>query len=371
MQSKNSTNNRPYGGETAGIVGIIINFILFASKLCVGIMTGAVSITADSINNLSDTGSSFISLISFKIAKKPADREHPFGHARIEYVMSMIVAFIIFSTGFSLMHDSVEKIFQHDDTVFRFLLVPVLVFSVLAKFFLYIFYRYIGNKLNSSVLRASATDSLVDVASTSVILIAMVIYRFTGYDIDAYLGICVSILVMISAIKIIIDSKDSILGAAPDKALINNITSLVGGTADILEVHDILVHNYGGGKTLVSLHVAVDGNKSAFEIHDIIDTIEHRLENELGVECTIHTDPIDPRDMTLKAVTANVAALLREIDPRLTIHDCRIFTDTPKPLLAFDILQPFELTKDISEQVHSKVQAAYPEYNLHITIDKG
>lgn len=369
MQSKQTSTLKQ--GEKAGIVGIIINFILFLSKLCIGIMTGAVSITADSINNLSDTGSSVISLISFKIAQKPADREHPFGHARIEYVMSMIVAFIIFSTGFSLFRDSIEKIIFPQELVFKVVLVPVLVMSILAKLFLCIYYRRMGKKLNSAVLHASSTDSLVDVISTSVILAVMIIYRCTELNLDAYLGICVSVLVLISAVKIIIESKNSILGTAPDSTLVRNITELVGGTADILEVHDIIVHNYGGGKTLASLHVAVDGNKSAFEIHDIVDAIEHRLENELGVECTIHTDPIDPQDKKLKEVTANIAALLREIDPRLTIHDCRIFTDSDKPLLAFDILQPFELTADISETVQQMLHTVYPEYNLHITIDKG
>ena len=282
-------------GTLASVVGIIVNILLAAGKIAVGLLFGAISLAGDGINNLSDAGSQIISFISFKMAAKPADRDHPFGHARIEYVASMIVSFFIMLVGWNLLRESIEKIFNEEqvtDGSNIWLMVGVLAVSILFKLWLVVFNRRIAKKIDSAVMRATAADSLSDAGASAAVLVAMLIFKFTGFDIDGYMGIAVAIVIFIAGVKILNDTKNSILGEAPSEDVVNGIKAIVAEFPDALGIHDMVVHSYGPGKFIANLHIEVDGSKDIFELHDMIDMIEKRLDSELSIRSNIHMDPI-------------------------------------------------------------------------------
>ena len=329
-------------GTLVSVIGIIMNFLLFAGKFAVGSIFGAVSISADAINNLSDAGSQLISLVSFRISAKPADRRHPFGHARIEYVASMAVSFVILVIGFDLLRESAGKIFSHGETGFSWLSVIVLSVSVLVKLWLALINRRVGTKIDSSVMRATAADSLSDVAATGGVLAAQLLLRFTGINADAYLGVVVSLLIMWAGVKILNEQKNLLLGEAPDAELVKSIMEIVDSYSGVLGVHDLIVHNYGPGRSIASLHVEVDGAADIFESHEMVDNIEKRLCDELGISATIHLDPIVTDDSEVGAARRAVQEKMEEIDPRFSIHDFRMVKGRTHTNLIFDIAAPFE-----------------------------
>ena len=362
-------------GTLVSTVGIILNLLLAAGKFTVGLLFGAISIQADAINNLSDAGSQIISLITFKLAAKPADRDHPFGHARIEYVASMIVSFLILLVGWELLSGSVDKIINPSETVFSWLAVAVLGASVLVKLWLCVFNRKIAKKIDSSVMRATAADSLSDAGATFAVLVATLVFKFTGWDPDAYMGILVALLILWAGIKILNDTKNSILGEKPSEETVAQIEAMVEEFRDqgAIGIHDLVVHNYGPGRVMASLHVEVDGDADIYASHDMADLIERRLAVECGIEATVHMDPIAIRDPRVSELRAYAEAIVTEIDDRLRIHDFRIVPGETHTNLIFDIAAPFELSVTNAE-LRSRVADAIHEKNNHlfavITVDR-
>ncbi len=365
---------RAYGSLTS-TVGIILNLLLAAGKFTVGFLFGAIAIQADAVNNLSDAGSQIISLITFKIAAKPADRDHPFGHARIEYVASMIVSFLILLIGYELLSESIGKILHPAaETVFSWLSVIVLGVSVLVKLWLCLFNRKIAKKIDSTVMRATAADSLSDAAATFAVLIATLIFKFTGYDIDGYMGVLVAILIVVAGIKILNDTKNSILGEGPSEETVAVIQSVIAHYDGVLGMHDLMVHNYGPGRVIASLHVEVDGAEDMFKSHDMIDLIERELKEEHHILATVHMDPVVAHDPVVDELRALTIAHVQAIDPSLLIHDFRIVPGDTHTNLIFDIAVPFEVKmtdEDIRRTVAEAIRADDPTRYAVITIDRA
>ncbi len=363
-------------GTLASIVGIIVNIALAAGKIAVGIMFGAISLAGDGINNLSDAGSQIISLISFKMAAKPADRDHPFGHARIEYVASMIVSFFIMLVGWNLFSESLSKILDPEmqtDGSNIWLMVGVLAVSIASKLWLVFFNRKIAKKIDSSVMKATAADSLSDAGASTAVLIAMLIFKFTGFDIDGYMGIAVAVVIFIAGIKILNDTKNSILGEAPNEDVIKGIEAIVAEFPDALGIHDMVVHSYGPNKFVANLHIEVDGSKDIFESHDMIDLIEKRLNSELGILSNIHMDPIVVDDAENDAMKSFVIECVKTVDERLDIHDFRFVKGKTHTNLLFDISVPFEMKRDnaeIVDAIQKCVSEQKPDHFIVVNVDR-
>ncbi len=361
-------------GNLIAIIGIIINILLFTGKFIIGTFTMSVSIRADAINNLSDAGSSIISLVSFKISDKPADREHPFGHARIEYVASMLVSFFIMHVAVGLFAESFNRILHPAETVFSVFSVVILSVSIAAKLWLYIINRRIGLKISSAVMGAAAADSLSDVMATSAVLLSTVVSKLTGYHTDGYIGLLVAVLIFISGLKILNDAKNSILGASPDPNMIRRITEYVKKHDEVLGVHDIVIHNYGPGRCFSSLHVEVDGKKNVFDTHDVIDNIERELTEMYGIHCAVHLDPIVTDNELVRELRDKVISIIREYDVSVTMHDFRMVTGPTHSNLIFDLLVPYEYktpASEIKEEIDKKIKEISKNYYAVITIDKG
>ena len=363
-------------GTLVSILGIILNLLLFVSKFLVGSLSGSVAIVGDAINNLSDAGSQLISLISFRIAVKPADREHPFGHARIEYVASMIVSFLVLLIGADLLKESVSKIFSPERPEGSWLSIAVLLGSILVKLWIGLFNYRIGKKIDSTVMRATAADSLSDVLSTSAVLAATLIpmiFPSVTLNLDAYMGVIVAILILVAGAKILNDTKNAILGKAPSEEIVRRITELVEATPGALGIHDLVVHNYGAGHIIATLHVEVDGKIDVFETHDMIDNIERKLRTEHHIEATIHMDPIVTDDEQINSLREQVSAAVAEIDTRLRIHDFRFVAGNTHTNLIFDIATPFELKLsdgELCRAVAERVARIDASYYTVITIDR-
>lgn len=361
-------------GTLGSVVGIIFNLILAIGKYTVGFLFGAISLMADGINNLSDAGSQIISFISFKMASKPADRDHPFGHARIEYVASMIVSFLVLLIGWNLLSDSVKKIFNPEAaTEFSWLMIIVLGISVIVKLWLCFFNRRLADRIGSSVMKATAADSLSDAIATAAVLVAMLVFRFTGFDADGYMGVVVAIIIFIAGIKILNETKNAILGESADPEVVENVKRIVSEFPDALGIHDMVVHSYGPGQTIVTLHIEVDGEKSVFDSHDMIDMIERRLNSELGIHSNIHMDPIVTNDEEVKRMRAIVKGLVKEIDERLDIHDFRFVRGTTHTNLIFDINAPFEVKMsdaEIKAEISRRIALYNNDYFAVTTVDR-
>ena len=361
-------------GTLSSVVGILLNILLFAGKFLVGTISGSVAIRADAINNLTDAASQIVSLISFRIAAKPADRDHPYGHARIEYVASMIVSFLILIIAYQLLGDSIDKIINPVATEFRWVTVGVLVASILVKLWLGLFNRRIGKKIDSEVLRATMTDSLSDAGATFAVLISTLVYHFTDFDPDAYMGIAVALLIAVAGIRILNDTKNSILGGAPEAEVVEAIHRIVGSYPEAPGIHDMAVPSYGPGTTMASLHVEVDGSADIFDVHDAMDRIEKQLYTEAGIHATIHMDPIVTGDPLVSRVRDQVSALLAGMDERLSMHDFRMVKGTTHSNLIFDVAVPFEIKTDTNElkaAIDAAVKTIDETYCTVITIDRA
>ena len=370
------TSVREKYGTFSSIVGIILNAILAAMKMIVGIISGSLAILADGINNLSDAGSSGVTFISFKIASKPADRDHPFGHARIEYVASLIVSFLIINVGFDLFADSVKGIFNSGDGIdVSGLVILVLAASILMKLWLAGFYASIAKKLGSSVIKAAALDSLSDCISTSAVLISSIVIRYTGFVvIDSVMGLIVSGLIVYAGLNILLENKNSILGEAPVESTIKAIESIVDDYPEIVGIHDMLVHNYGPGHSFASFHAEVNGDDNVFDLHDTIDNIEKRISNELNIQCTIHLDPINLNDETVAELRAIALQGIKNVDENISIHDFRVVTGVTHTNLIFDIVLPFESTLsplDAKREIEGAINGIRNDLFCVITVDRG
>ena len=381
MNTQNTNNNinssvRHKYGIISGIVGIGANLVLSIFKLVIGIITGSVAIMADAMNNLSDAGSAIVSLVSFKLSAKPADRDHPFGHARIEYVASMVVSFLILLVGFEMFSDSLSVIFRFSEAKEPDFSVPafiILGFSILVKLFLSLYYRKIGKKINSSVILASATDSLFDTISTLAVLISSIIIKLTSVVIiDAIVGLLVSVMILVAGIRTLNETKNSILGEAPIKETVDSIMKIVSEYPEIIGTHDLIVHNYGPGHYIATLHAEVDGNGDIYFLHDVIDNVEKRLASELNIICTIHLDPITTEDETVNTLRDLVTETVKKINCEIGMHDFRVVVGATHTNLIFDLEVPFETTtseEDLKEEIEREIQKVNPNYFCVITVD--
>ncbi|MBE6620235.1 MAG: cation transporter [Ruminococcaceae bacterium] len=360
-------------GTLSSIVGIVLNLLLFVGKFLIGTISGSISIRADAINNLTDAASQIVSLISFRIAAKPADRDHPFGHARIEYVASMIVSMLILIIGYQLMRDSIEKLLHPEAIVFRWVTVVVLAISILVKLWLGLFNRRIGKKIDSEVLRATMTDSLSDAGATLAVLVSTLVFHWSGFDPDAYMGIVVALLILIAGIRILNDTKNSILGGAPEPETVETIVRIIESYPEALGIHDMTVHSYGPGTTMASIHVEVDGAANVFDTHDAIDRMEKQLYTDAGIHATIHLDPIETRDPVVTELRERVRDILKDMDERLHMHDFRMVPGSTHSNLIFDVVVPFEMKIDQAElkrQIDDRVREIDPAFCTVITFDR-
>ncbi len=363
-------------GTMVSIVCICCNILLAAGKFLVGMLLGSLAITADAVNNLSDAGSSVISLVSFRIAARPPDRDHPFGHARIEYVASMIVSFLILIVGFELFLSSVEQIrtpTPPDDT-YLWPSIGMLVASILVKLWMYAFARRVGRRIGSAVMQATAADSLNDCISTGAVLLSTALYALFGWDfLDAWFGMLVAGFIFYSGCKILNETKNSILGERPVDETVEAIRRIVGEYPEALGIHDLIVHDYGPGHIIASLHVEVNGAADFYELHDVIDTIERRLNEELQLQCTIHADPIVLGDPEVDRLRAQMAALAEGIYPGIQVHDLRLVRGKTHSNIIFDAAVPYEcpLTEAaVRTRFSEELCRVDPHYCAVITVDR-
>jgi len=363
-------------GTLASITGILLNLILFAGKFTVGTLFGSISIVSDAINSLTDAGSQIISLISFRISARPADREHPFGHARIEYIASLLVSILILFIGAELLRESVAKIFAPEPPEASPVSAAVLALSIAAKLWFALFNKKIDKRIDSAVMRATAADSLSDCLSTgAVLLVTLLLLFFPGItlNLDAYMGAVVSVMIILAGLKILNESKNSILGEAPSDEVVKQITSTVSRYPDALGIHDLTVHNYGPGHIIAALHIEVDGKVDIFKTHDMIDNIERELRNG-GIEATIHMDPIVTDDARVNELRTRTQEAVRTVEPTLDIHDFRFVEGETHSNLIFDVRVPFELKlsdRDLRDRIDNEISRIDPSFFTVITLDRG
>ena len=365
-------------GTVSSIVGIAVNIILATIKMLTGFISGSVAILADGINNLSDAGSSAVTFISFKIASKPADREHPFGHARIEYVASLIVSVLILHIGLDLLVDSGSAILGLSEiaevyiTALTFIILGI---SITMKLWLGAFYMHVSKKIDSSALKAAATDSFMDCISTTAVLVCSIIVRLTNITIiDSIVGLGVSLLIMLAGIKILIETKNSILGESPVESTVKGIEQIVSNYPEILGIHDMMVHNYGPNHFIASFHAEVDGKANIFNLHDAIDNAEKQIGNELGIQCTIHMDPIETDDDTVLELKKIALEAINKLQEQITMHDFRIVIGPTHTNLIFDIVLPFESKlspKEATTKIEEAISGVNKSYFCVITVDRG
>lgn len=348
-------------GLLCGIVGLICNFLLFIFKLSIGVISGSLSIMADSFNNLSDFASSFLSLLGFHMSSKPADAEHPFGHARYEYLSSLAVSALMLSVGFEFALTSVKRIINPESIVFSRASVAVLVMSVLVKLWMSRFYKYAGDKINSTALKASVQDSLNDVVTTLGVLTAIVIEGISGIKIDGIAGLLVAFWILYGSFGILREVISLLLGEAADPQLIKNLSrSIVGFDPRIIGIHDLMVHDYGPGNRFATVHVEIDANENNIEAHELIDDIERMINKDYGIHLLIHYDPIVRDDDEANRARRIIKNYLFVTNPRIKIHDFRLDRHRELPCVVFDMVLPNdmsgkeeELKNDISERLKS------------------
>lgn len=361
-------------GVVSGVVGILCNALLCTAKIAAGLLTGAVSIVADGINNLSDGGSCVVSLLGFKMAGKPADDKHPFGHGRIEYVAGLIVSFIIVLMGVELAKTSLDKIFHPEEISFSWITPAVLGISILVKLWMCFFNRKMGDKIDSAVLRATAMDSLSDVAATSAVLAGFVIGYWARVNLDGYLGVLVALFILYTGVSTAKGTLDLLLGEAPDPEFVKQIQQEVLSYPEIIGVHDLIVHNYGSGHSVVSLHAEVPCDVDILKIHDTIDNAERNLKKKFDCEVVIHMDPIITDDKETNEIHQKLSSIVRLLDSRVTIHDFRMVKGPTHTNLIFDIVVPhqFRLTDDqVVESLRQAVKALDARYEIVVNVDKA
>lgn len=362
-------------GYLGGFTGIVCNVLLSAAKVAVGLMANSIAITADAVNNLSDAASSVITLVGFKITNKPADREHPFGHARIEYISAMVVSFMVILVGFEFLKSSFERIRNPEAIKFDILSFSVLLVSIGVKFWLGSFYKNIGRRIGSKTMEASATDSLSDVITTSVVAFSLLASRWITFPIDGYIGLLVSAFIMYSGISLTKETLNPLLGEAPEPEFITDITSRTLRYEGIIGIHDMIVHNYGPGRCLVSLHAEIPAKIDIMKAHDIIDRAEQEISEELGIHMVIHMDPINTDDKLVQETQRKIMKVITGLHRDITIHDFRIVGGEEHMNLIFDMVVPYEydekMAKDLAREVACTIKTEYDNYNAVINIDRA
>ena len=360
-------------GRVAGAVGIVTNFLLFLMKIIVGTVFHSVSVTADAVNNLTDSGSSVVTLIGFKMASKPADEKHPFGHARIEYLSGVIVSFIVIFLGLQLGMSSIEKILTPEENALTPVALVVLVISILAKLWQCLFYRKVGRMIKSESVEATSKDSRNDVIATSVVLLGAVITMLTGVNLDGYMGAAVALFIVFSGVQLTISTADPLLGQAPEGELVQTITEKMLSYPGIIGMHDLAVHNYGVGRCFASAHCEVDAKNDILVSHDLIDNIERDFSRDLGIHMVIHLDPVIVGDARTDALHCKVQSLITALYPTVTIHDFRVIWGVTHSNIVFDAAVPFAVKDSdavITQKLGAEIQKLDPDYRTVVTIDR-
>ena len=371
-ESDSEEKKRRVYGTLGAVVGIFLNICLFTGKYLAGFFSGSIAIMADAFNNLSDAGSSFISLIGFVFSGKKPDLDHPFGHGRIEYLAGLGVSFLILLMGVELAKNSVQKILHPVSVQISMLSIAVLSASILVKLYMAYYNHAIGKKIRSATMAATATDSLSDAAATTVVLLAMLFLAVTGINIDGYCGILVAVFILAAGIGAAKETVSPLLGQAPDPEFVKEIKELVMQHEEVLGIHDMAVHDYGPGRVMVSLHAEVSGDGNIYELHDLIDRIERELKEKLHCETVIHMDPIDGGNVKTVEMKEEMVKLVKAIDERLTIHDFRMVTGTTHHNMIFDVVIPadFKLSQEeLKDIIQKKVWEKWPDYYVVIDVD--
>ncbi len=342
-------------GMLASILGICCNLFLFSSKLFAGFLVNSISVMADAFNNLSDAASSIIGFVGVRMAEKPADEEHPFGHGRMEYIAAFVVAFLVVQVGFSLLKTAVEKILHPETLSFSLFSVGILMFSVLVKLWMASYNRKLGKKINSTVMMATAADSLGDVGATSATIVSLLVFRFFHINIDGIIGLVVSVLVLIAGINIAKDTLAPLLGEAIDPEVYKKISDFVESYDGIIGSHDLIVHNYGPSRSMASIHAEVPSKVDIETSHAVVDQIERDALEKLGIFLVIHMDPVETDNELAEILKEMAIDVILHLDSRLTLHDFRIAQSPARINLIFDLVVPRDYTRQMREELTRQV----------------
>ena len=361
-------------GAFSGAVGILVNLILSISKILVGTVFHSISVTADGINNMSDAGSSLVTLIGFKMSAKPSDKNHPFGHARIEYVAGLILVIIILLVGIELIRSSVVKIINPLPTNYSSIVFVVLIVSIVVKLWLSRFYTKIAKTISSSTIKAASLDSTNDVLATSAVLIGALISKFTDYEIDGYMGIAVALFIIYSGTQVFKSILDPMLGQMPDQKLIDKIEKKIFSYDGVISLHDLVIHNYGPNIYFATVGVGLDADESFINVHEITDSIERDFARDLNINLVIHADPVVTNDEELDNLRIRTEEIVRSVDPSCSIHDFRLLRRENLIKLIFDVNVPPETDTDavkLVDKIEKTIKAENPRYYPVITIDEN
>ncbi|MDH6364050.1 cation diffusion facilitator family transporter [Enterococcus sp. PF1-24] len=371
-EGNSAATNRSKVGILAAILGLISNGVLFASKLLIGLLSGSVSIMADAINNLSDAASSILTLVGFKVASKPADKEHPYGHERFEYISGLIVSFLVTYVGIQFLQSSIKKIMQPTALNLTPIIFIVLLLSVLVKFWQSQMYRQLGKSIRSGSLKAAAQDSLNDVITTATVLVSAGVELLTGWQIDGYMGLGIAIYILYSGIMMIRDFINELMGSRPTQEEVEAMENKLSAYTTILGYHDLLVHNYGPNKRFASVHIEVNEEWDLHHAHEVIDKIEKEFKKDLQVDLVCHLDPVPVNDGEFMVVYQQVLAIVHQLNLELRLHDFRIEKSQNPILLSFDLVVPAKFTlsdQEIEAAIQRQLQRKIGEYQMQITFD--
>lgn len=370
-QDTKDANVRTNVGKLSGIVGIFSNLFLFVIKFMIGTIVHSVSIQADGVNNLTDAGSNIISILSFHLANKPADKDHPFGHERTETIASLFVGILILVLGFETAKESISKVIHPGSIDFRIASVIILLISIIVKFWMYAYNKKLSKTYDSSLLEATALDSISDVCGTTAVLVSTLLSPVLHFNLDGYMGIVVSGIILYGAYGLLRDMINSLIGEAPDPELVHNIVDRIMAHPAILGVHDMMLHNYGPNKIFASAHVEVDSSKDIFETHDHIDNIEREVKENMNIDLVLHMDPVKVNDPETELYRAKVVKAIHQIDPKWGFHDFRIVSGPTHVNLVFDLVIPFEekySQEEIEDMLLNHIQSDKKIYFV-LTID--
>lgn len=370
-QDTKDANVRTSIGKLSGIVGIFSNLFLFVIKFVIGTVVHSVSIQADGVNNLTDAGSNIISILSFHLANKPADKDHPFGHERTETIASLFVGILILVLGFETAKESISKVIHPGSIDFRIASVIILLISIIVKFWMYAYNKKLSKTYDSSLLEATALDSISDVCGTTSVLVSTLLSPVLHFNLDGYMGIVVSGIILYGAYGLLRDMINSLIGEAPDPELVHNIVDMIMAHPAILGVHDMMLHNYGPNKIFASAHVEVDSSKDIFETHDHIDNIEREVKENMNIDLVLHMDPVKVNDPETELYRAKVVEAIHQIDSKWGFHDFRIVSGPTHVNLVFDLVIPFEekYTQEEIEAMLLKHIESDKKIYLVLTID--
>lgn len=368
---KDSTVREKYG-LLGSIVGIVVNIILSAGKYAIGVMSASVSITADAINNLADAASCIVTLVSFKMAGRKPDKEHPFGHGRIEYIAALAVGFLVELMGYELIKSSIDKIRNPEQVAFSIPAVTVLAISILGKVWLFFFNKKLGKKIQSPAMLAVAKDSLSDTTATFVAAIALVCSLFTDLPLDGYMGLIVSGFIIFSGFGILKEAVSILLGTPPEKETVDELVEYVLSSKEIIGIHDLVIHSYGATRTFASIHAEIPANENILSAHDTIDNIEKEVKEKFGIELVIHIDPIETNNEKINELKLNTAKIVHSIGNELSIHDFRVVDGPTHTNLVFDVVVPhgFPIKEDVLIRlINEKINENNSRFRCVITVD--